>query len=140
MTLNMESPTTKICRRASAPRQFLAAACAFALLKACESGTHKACTTQRLLRAHRVGLRLRGGVSKYYNHTAPPRRAGIFEELGGLPPVSHSLPRTSSSRMGGRCELSCRELCISSWHAHSTYACAACDVWSHHSNRLHFAA
>jgi hypothetical protein len=25
-------------------------------------------------------LRLRGGVSKYYNHTAPPNRGGVFEE------------------------------------------------------------
>ena len=30
-----------------------------------------------------AALRLRGGVSKYYNETAPPRRGGIFEEVKG---------------------------------------------------------
>ncbi len=29
---------------------------------------------------HASCLRLRGGVSKYYNHSAPPNRGGVFEE------------------------------------------------------------
>ena len=44
----------------------------------------------RTAAGHAGILRLRGGVSKYYNHTAPPRRAGIFEDTGGLPPVTIS--------------------------------------------------
>ena len=46
----------------------------------------------RTAAGHAGILRLRGGVSKYYNHTAPPRRAGIFEDTGGLPPVTITSP------------------------------------------------
>ena len=32
---------------------------------------------------HAAAIRLRGGVSKYYNISAPPKRGGIFIEPGG---------------------------------------------------------
>jgi hypothetical protein len=59
----------------------------------------------RTVAGHTGILRLRGGVSKYYNHTAPPRRAGIFEEnAGGLPPVTIS----TSPRHHPTCPSRCR--------------------------------
>eukprot|EP00960_Hanusia_phi_P038931 753664-Hanusia_phi.AAC.1 len=43
----------------------------------------KSISAMRSLLEGPITIRLRGGVSKYYNHTAPPLRGGIFEEPKG---------------------------------------------------------